>query len=84
MLPLPTLLKYCRPAQECFAAVAEAISQFEPVIVCANAEQVTNVRAVLPDHIQVVEVPQDDAWFRDTGPTVGDSPFFFLMKRFFF
>lgn len=27
-------------------------------------------RAALPDHVRVVPLPQDDAWFRDTGPTV--------------
>ncbi|EFN59623.1 hypothetical protein CHLNCDRAFT_133066 [Chlorella variabilis] len=52
-----------------FVAVATAISQFEPVTVCANEEQVSAARAALPEQVQVMCVPQDDSWFRDTGPT---------------
>lgn len=57
------------PAQHAFVAVASAIAQFEPVTVAANAEQVSNARAMLPQHIRVVRIPQDDSWFRDSGPT---------------
>ncbi len=113
-------------AQKAFVDVASAISQFEPVTVCANEEQaregfclwfpaswmprcciarsrntllheccdssgpslqwscstllpilslvaclqVAAAREALPPHISVVCIPQDDAWFRDTGPTV--------------
>lgn len=32
--------------------------------------QVAAAREALPAHISVVCIPQDDAWFRDTGPTV--------------
>lgn len=32
--------------------------------------QVSNARAMLPQHIRVVRIPQDDSWFRDSGPTV--------------
>ncbi|KAI7845118.1 hypothetical protein COHA_001323 [Chlorella ohadii] len=63
-------------AQKAFVDVASAISQFEPVTVCANEEQVAAAREALPPHISVVCIPQDDAWFRDTGPTfvVKDQP----------
>lgn len=111
-------------AQKAFVDVATAISQFEPVTICANEEQargcgglaacryphlanckacwgvscldaslphrvgryiviiwhvhpptlpapqVAAAREALPPHISVVCIPQDDAWFRDTGPTV--------------
>ncbi|PRW60837.1 agmatine deiminase [Chlorella sorokiniana] len=56
-------------AQRAFVDVATAISQFEPVTICANQEQVAAAREALPPHISVVCIPQDDAWFRDTGPT---------------
>lgn len=38
---------------------------------CANASQLGAARAALLPHpaITVAEVPQNDAWFRDTGPT---------------
>lgn len=29
-----------------------------------------NARSQLPIHIRVVEMSMNDAWFRDTGPTV--------------
>ena len=46
------------------------IARFEPVTVCASAEQYTAARAALDDpRIRVVEMSSDDAWVRDTGPT---------------
>ena len=58
------------PAQAAFAAVAKAIARFEPVTVCASAEQYLAARAALDDpRIRVVEMSSDDAWVRDTGPT---------------
>ncbi len=60
----------CSHAQKAFAEVAQAIAQFEPVTVCANPEQVAHARKMLPESINVVEIAQDDSWFRDTGPTV--------------
>ncbi|MHB0807009.1 agmatine deiminase [Stutzerimonas nitrititolerans] len=58
------------PAQAAFAAVAKAIARFEPVTVCATAEQYHAARAALDDsRIRVVEMSTDDAWVRDTGPT---------------
>ena len=61
-----------RPAQKAFVDVATAIAQFETVTVCANTLQVEAALAALPDEIGVIALPQDDAWFRDTGPTVRD------------
>lgn len=58
-----------KPAQRAFAAVAAAISQFEPVTVGVNQDQFQNARAVLPSHIRLVEISSNDAWMRDTGPT---------------
>lgn len=58
-----------KPAQRAFAEVAKAISQFEPVTVCVNAEQFENARALLGDDIRVVEISSNDAWMRDIGPT---------------
>ncbi len=58
-----------KPAQEAFAAVAEAIGRFEPVTVGASAAQFANARARLSDAVRVIELSTDDAWARDTGPT---------------
>ncbi|KAG1327498.1 EMB1873-like protein [Cocos nucifera] len=59
------------PAQRVYAAVAMAISEFEPVTVCASAAQYTNAYELLRDknNIRVVEMSMNDAWFRDIGPT---------------
>ncbi len=58
-----------KPAQEAFANVAKAISEFEPITVIASASQYQNARARLPENIRVVEMSNDDAWVRDCGPT---------------
>ena len=59
-----------KPAQAAFTAVAHAIARFEPVTVGVSAAQYENACARL-DHpqIRVVEISNDDAWVRDTGPT---------------
>ena len=58
-----------KPAQEAYANVARAISQFEPVTMIASAAQYAHARNVLPPEIRVVEMANDDAWCRDCGPT---------------
>jgi agmatine deiminase len=58
-----------RPAQEAFAAVAEAVAQSEPVTMLASAHQWERARAACSPAIRVVEMTTDDAWARDTGPT---------------
>lgn len=58
-----------KPAQNAFAAVAAAISRFEPVSVGASRHQFDTARLGLPGHVRVIEIPSDDAWMRDVGPT---------------
>ncbi len=64
-----------KPAQKSFAAIAEAIAQFEPVTMCVSARQWQNARNMLPANIRVVEISSNDSWMRDAGPTfiVNDS-----------
>ena len=64
-----------KPAQAAFAAVATAISATEQVTVAVSARQYDNARSQLPDAVRVVEMSNDDAWIRDSGPTfvVNDS-----------
>ena len=57
------------PAQEAYAAVAKAIAVSEPVTMAVSDRQLERCRALLPPPIRVVEVPTDDAWIRDSGPT---------------
>jgi agmatine deiminase len=57
------------PAQEAYAAVAAAIAGSEPVTMAASPAQLERCRGMLPASVRVVELPSDDAWVRDTGPT---------------
>ena len=57
------------PAQQAFADVAKAISQFEPLTMGANPRQVRNARNMLPPQVRVADIPSNDAWMRDCGPT---------------
>lgn len=59
-----------RPAQQAFASVAAAIATSEPVTVGASRRQFQNARHLLPEQVRVVEMSHDDAWIRDTGPTL--------------
>src|SRR5271169_2279900 len=58
-----------KPAQQAFAAVAEAINVCEPVTVGVSDAQFDHCRSLLSPSIRVVELSSDDAWIRDTGPT---------------
>ncbi|XP_062185725.1 agmatine deiminase [Phragmites australis] len=63
--------EHAGPAQEIFARAAIAISKFEPVTLCASAEQYPNVYKLMQHqrNIRVVEMSMNDSWFRDMGPT---------------
>jgi agmatine deiminase len=59
-----------------FATVAEAIAAFEPVTMIANpGADAERARAALGADVQVIAMPLDDSWLRDTGPiyTVDDA-----------
>src|SRR4051794_31933656 len=58
-----------KPAQEAYAAVAEAIAGSEPVTMAVSDTQFEHARALLPPEVRVVEVSTDDAWIRDHGPS---------------
>ena len=56
-------------ARKAFVQIAEAIARSEKLTVCASARQYDNARALLPEHIRVVEMESNDAWARDYAPT---------------
>ncbi len=58
-----------KPAENAFVQVAEAISRFEKVTMCVSSRQFNNARHKLPAQVRVVEMSNNDAWMRDTGPT---------------
>lgn len=55
--------------QHAFVAVAQAISEFEPVYMIADPAVVDDAQHACGSHVRVVPMEIDDAWLRDTGPT---------------
>ena len=60
-----------KPAQRQYAAIARAIAEFTPVVMCVNEADYANCKAVFEndENVTVLEMTTDDAWFRDTGAT---------------
>lgn len=56
-------------AQAAYAEIARAISEFEPVIMIAHPDHAAAARAQLGNVVPVLELPIDDCWLRDSGPT---------------
>ncbi len=59
-----------RPAQRAFAAVADAIAGATPVCMGVPAACLAEARRILPAGVTLVAMESDDAWVRDSGPTV--------------
>jgi agmatine deiminase len=59
-----------------YAAVADAIAAHEPVLMAVQPALEADARAALPVRgVEVVPIPLDDSWARDTGPVfVVDGP----------
>ncbi len=51
-----------------YAQVARAIVEFEPVTMVAPPGHQDEARELCGEAVQVVELPLDDSWFRDSGP----------------
>ncbi len=52
-----------------YVAVARAIAEFEPVTMVAHPRHAAKARVMLGNHATVLEMPIDDCWIRDSGPT---------------
>ena len=50
------------------AAVANAIADFEPVTLAVDPSQEAEARAAVRGDVDVVAIPLDDSWARDSGP----------------
>lgn len=58
-------------ARRCHAEVVDAISQFEPVTLVANPGDVEDASRSCPvEAVEVVGIPIDDSWLRDSGPII--------------
>ena len=51
-----------------YANVARAIARFEPLTMIARPEDVREAHTALGDGIDVLALPVDDSWARDSGP----------------
>jgi agmatine deiminase len=56
-------------AKQAYARVARAISGFEPVTLAARPADASEARLATGGKVEVAEVPLDDSWARDFGPT---------------
>jgi agmatine deiminase len=58
-------------ARDAHAAVVAAVAAFEPVTLVADPAHVEDARRrVTGDNVEVVALPIDDSWLRDSGPIV--------------
>ena len=58
-----------RAVQMEIALIANTISQFEPVVMLASAAAAKAARARLGSAVEIWDIPTDDLWCRDSGPT---------------
>lgn len=65
---------YLPQAIVAYAAVARAIARFEPVSVVAHPEDAAEARLACGSGVEVVALPIDDSWVRDTGPSFVKDP----------
>ena len=56
-------------AETDYAKVANAIARYEPVIMVADPANINRARELCGDNVTVMEMPLDDSWMRDTGPS---------------
>ncbi len=57
-------------AKQAYVEVAHAIRQFEPVVMTSRPEDEQETRAMCGEEIEIVTLPMDDSWTRDSGPTI--------------
>jgi agmatine deiminase len=55
-------------AQRDYAAVANAVAAFEPVVMVCDPDQREDARARLGEGVELLPLPIDDSWMRDNGP----------------
>jgi agmatine deiminase len=56
-------------ARSTWAAVAHAICEFEPVTMLVDPAELAAAKRYVSQEVEIVEVPLNDAWMRDIGPT---------------
>jgi agmatine deiminase len=61
-------------ARRDYVNVAHAIARFEPVTMVADPADAATARAALDPGVEVVALPIDDSWLRDSGPIFVTAP----------
>jgi len=61
-------------AKDEYAEVARTIARFEPVLMVAPPGAGAEAQARCGDTVEVIELPIDDSWFRDSGPIFVTDP----------
>lgn len=56
-------------AQRTYASIAQAIRRFEPVRMVAEPRRAQDARDQCGEDIDIIPLPIDDPWMRDSGPT---------------
>ena len=62
--------KHLEAARRSYAEVANAIAAFEPLTMLVNTEDAAGARRALTSDIEIMEIPFEYAWTRDSGPIV--------------
>src|ERR1700693_1317124 len=63
--------EYLEAARDDYVRVAQAIARFEPVTLLADPEHAADARRRCGPSVNVVSMPIDDSWLRDSGPPAG-------------
>jgi len=56
-------------ARKEYANIANTISKYEPLSMCCSEEDYDVCKKLLSENVNVISIPTDDCWMRDTGPT---------------
>ncbi|MEM8622458.1 MAG: agmatine deiminase family protein [Pseudomonadota bacterium] len=59
---------YYAEVKSTIGRLAAAIARHEPVVMCASPDELAQARAACGNGVEVVPIPTDDMWARDSGP----------------
>ncbi len=57
-----------------WAAMANAVAAFEPVVMVTDPEQAAEARTMCGEGVEILPIPIDDSWMRDNGPIFVTDP----------
>lgn len=63
-----------QPARREWANVANTVAEFEPVVMAVQPQDRSTAAAMLSSQIELIDMPLNDAWSRDSGPMIVQHP----------